>query len=194
MEQLTSSPQFRRRIVVIKRLLQMKYVLLVLLTVLLTVTVISLDFYYVVGKVFLEKLSEGDSIAIVKSASKLLALHFSIYIFIVLIVSVFISHRFAGPIFRLERISEAVSKGDLTVRAFFRTGDELFETAEYMNKMVDSLKEKIILERSQCSNLSGRIKVVSEQLQMAKTTPDGAVKELEAIGMEIKNISAEFKI
>jgi len=172
----------------------MKYVLLVFSSVLLTAIVISLDFYYVVGKALLNEVGDANFMAILKDASLLLGLHLSIYLVIVILVSVFVSHKFAGPIFRLERVSEAVAKGDLTVRAFFRKGDELFETAEYINQMVDSLRKKIGNEKTLSHRIAEELKEVSGKLQKGDITQKEAANQLRDLIVEVEHITSNFKL
>lgn len=187
-------PQFRRRIIVIKRVLQMKYVTLVFLSVLLTVTVVSLDIYYVIGKVFVKELRETDLSALFRNASGLLAVHLAVLLLAVIIISVFVSHKFAGPVFRLERIAESVGKGDLTVRASFREGDELFETAECMNRMIDSLKEKVGRETETALRTRRDLAALQEELKSGKLFIPDAVRRLEEICASLEKIGADFKL
>jgi len=54
----------------------------------------------------------------------------------------FISHRTAGPLYRLAKAMEKVGKGDLSVRVTFRKSDEVYEVAETFNQMVEGLKKR----------------------------------------------------
>jgi len=54
-------------------------------------------------------------------------------------ISLFFSHRIAGPIFRMEKNLEAIASGDLTVNTRFRGSDQLRVLGEEMNAMVRSL-------------------------------------------------------
>ena len=54
-------------------------------------------------------------------------------------ISVFYSHKIAGPIFRLERNMEQIGSGDLTVSTRLRGGDQLSLLADDLNSMVRSL-------------------------------------------------------
>lgn len=59
------------------------------------------------------------------------------------ILFVLFSHRIAGPIMRIERTFEEILHGDLTHRISLRHGDELKETADHMNTMLDGLQARI---------------------------------------------------
>jgi methyl-accepting chemotaxis protein len=185
---------FRRRIILIKRGLQMKYVILVFVTVLLTVSIVSLDVYYVVGKLLISHFGEENIVPIVHSASRLLWTHLSLYLLIVLLASVFVSHKFAGPIFRLERVSEAIAQGDLTVKVVFRDGDELFETAEYFNRMIEFLREKIQKDQNLSSRITANLNDLSVKLASGAISPKEASALLNDIIMEVRHIASDFKL
>ena len=59
----------------------------------------------------------------------------------------FVSHRTAGPLYRLGKAMEKVGKGDLSVKVKFRKDDELYEVAETFNQMVEGLKKRFGEER-----------------------------------------------
>ena len=189
------APQpFRRRIIIIKRSLQMNYVLLVFLSVLISVVLVSLDFYYVVGKLLVQKVGDQDLDLLARSAFGLLLQHFSIYALIVVIVSVFVSHKLAGPIFRLEQVAELVAKGDLSVRVHFRDGDELAETAAHVNRMIESLREKTARDRDLASRIAARLEEISGQLKSGAVSPQDAAARLAELTGEVRGIASDFKL
>lgn len=59
------------------------------------------------------------------------------------ILFVLFSHRIAGPILRIERTFEDALQGDLTQRIRLRQGDELKDTADQLNTMLDGLQARI---------------------------------------------------
>lgn len=58
-------------------------------------------------------------------------------------VTLFISHRIAGPMFRFEKDIDRISQGDLRVRINLRKKDQFSAMAESFNSMASSLHEKI---------------------------------------------------
>lgn len=56
---------------------------------------------------------------------------------------VLISHRIAGPIYRLEKDLERIAKGDFSLRINIRRNDELRSIAEGINRIVDKIEEKM---------------------------------------------------
>lgn len=59
------------------------------------------------------------------------------------LISVFFSHRIAGPIFRIEKSLELIGKGDLTVNTKFRGKDQLTGLADEINDMVRALNHSV---------------------------------------------------
>jgi methyl-accepting chemotaxis protein len=61
----------------------------------------------------------------------------------VLILTLFMSHRIAGPTWRMEQSAKAVGSGDLTLNVRLRRNDEMKPLADKMNSMVTGLKGKV---------------------------------------------------
>ena len=54
-----------------------------------------------------------------------------------------ISHRLAGPIYRLEKDLEHIAKGNFSIRIKFRKKDELKSIAEGINKILDEMEKRV---------------------------------------------------
>ena len=63
--------------------------------------------------------------------------------FFMVLIILFVSHKIAGPLFRLEKDINVISEGDLTYRVKLRKGDQLIELSEDVNQMTMSLNSKI---------------------------------------------------
>ena len=63
--------------------------------------------------------------------------------FLVVILSMFLTHRFAGPIFRFEKSIEEMTKGNLNFLIYLRAKDEGKELAEKINILIDMLSSNI---------------------------------------------------
>lgn len=59
---------------------------------------------------------------------------------LMLLAGIFISHRIAGPMYRIEKSAEAIRNGDLSVSFKTRKGDEMRGASSALEEMVDSLK------------------------------------------------------
>jgi methyl-accepting chemotaxis protein len=59
------------------------------------------------------------------------------------LVAVRLSHRIAGPVYRLRESMKQVGAGDLSLLIHLRVKDELQETKDEFNDMVSQLREKV---------------------------------------------------
>jgi HAMP domain-containing protein len=57
------------------------------------------------------------------------------------IIVIFISHRIAGPLYRLKMYMEKVENGDYSVKLNFRKNDAIHDIADGFNRMVQGIKE-----------------------------------------------------
>ncbi len=94
-------------------------------------------------------------------------------------VSVFFSHKIAGPIYRLEKNLEAVASGDLTVETRFRGKDELVGVASEINAMVREINGRV-------RSLGGGFAEIKKEADAL----DALLKE-EAPSYEALNVSIE---
>ncbi|MBN2453143.1 MAG: methyl-accepting chemotaxis protein [Candidatus Omnitrophica bacterium] len=76
---------------------------------------------------------------------------------LIFIAGIFISHKIAGPMYRIERSAEAIRDGDLSVSFRVRKGDEMKETAIMLENMVDSLQADFARIKAADSALVKRI-------------------------------------
>ncbi|MFA5275448.1 MAG: HAMP domain-containing protein [Candidatus Omnitrophota bacterium] len=61
-----------------------------------------------------------------------------------IIITLFISHRIAGPIYRLEQDIAEIDKGNLNLEIHVRANDELQDLAKSLNQMVKTIRTSII--------------------------------------------------
>lgn len=54
-----------------------------------------------------------------------------------------LSHRLAGPIYRLEKDLQDIAKGNFSMRIRFRKKDELKSIAEGINKILDEIEKRL---------------------------------------------------
>lgn len=58
-------------------------------------------------------------------------------------VTLYMSHRIGGPLFRLGKNLEAVGKGDVRLKVNLREGDQLVELAKQFNTMTEGLNHRV---------------------------------------------------
>ncbi|MBA3009307.1 MAG: methyl-accepting chemotaxis protein [Proteobacteria bacterium] len=62
---------------------------------------------------------------------------------VVIMVTLLVSHKIAGPMFRFEKDIDRISKGDLKSRISIRKGDQFKEVATSLNAMIESLNKNL---------------------------------------------------
>jgi methyl-accepting chemotaxis protein len=86
--------------------------------------------------------------------------------FVVVILSMLLTHRFAGPLFRFEKSIDEMMKGNLNFRIYLREKDEGKELAEKINILIDMLSSNI-----------KEMRRLSEEVNNKLTDADNSLKE-----------------
>ena len=186
---MAEAQKFQRRTVLVKRALQLKYIGMVFVSVLLASCIVGLDTYYTMARLVL---NDNPSLApALTQFNAIILIKLSLYLIIMLLISLYVSHRFAGPIYRFEKSAQIVSSGDLTHRVSLRTGDELLELQEEFNGMLASLQALVQKDRNLAARVAERLEAVSRKL------PDGASStrdELKSLQLELEHLTQSFKV
>lgn len=181
--------RFQRKTVLVKRALQLKYIGMVFLSVLVASMIVGGDVYYSLMRVMLTECpSVTDRVV---QFNTVLLVKIALYLGLMLLISLYVSHRFAGPIYRFEKSCQSLSSGDLTHRVSLRTGDELMELQEEFNGMAASLQALLQKDRNLAQRLSDRVEDITKRLP-----PDagGARDDLKALKLELDHLTKSFKI
>jgi len=136
--------KYKRRQYFIDKKLQMKYVILTLLLLL----IYSILFVIILFVPYMIPVELGSTIEERTTAARmLLALHKSVWpslgmvIIIMSGISIFITHKIAGPVYRFKKTLAEISAGNLEVKIRLRKNDDLQDLAEDINSVVDELRE-----------------------------------------------------
>jgi methyl-accepting chemotaxis protein len=100
-----------------------------------------------------------------------------------IIVTLFVSHKMAGPLFRFEKELKDIGEGDLTRRVILRKKDPVGDIAVCLNNMIAGLHDKILDIQTEV----GRI-LASASRQNA---PKGLIEELNGLQ---RKIGSNFKL
>jgi len=186
---MVEAQKFQRRTVLIKRALQLKYIGMVFVSVLLASLIVGGDIYYTMARMVL---AENPSMTpAVAQFNWIIMVKLLLYLGLMLMISLYVSHRFAGPIYRFEKSAQIVASGDLTHRVSLRTGDELLELQEEFNGMVASLQAMVQKDRNLAAHLAERLSVAMQKLPESSS---GAVDELKSLKMELDHLTQSFKV
>jgi methyl-accepting chemotaxis protein len=179
--------KFQRKTVLVKRALQLKYIAMVFLSVLVASMIVGGDIYYSMTRVLLTEcpsatdgVGQFNSVLLAKTA---------LYLGLMILISLYVSHRFAGPIYRFEQSAQEIGAGDLTHRVSLRTGDELMELQEEFNGMVAGLQVLVQKDRNLAQRVAQRLD------EIAKKIPDDAARaELKDLQVELAHLTKSFTV
>jgi len=137
----------RRKGYLIKSRLQSRYLRVILLAITLPTLLFSFCLYYLIFYLMAEQLGIPESIAynilpVLRKINIILLCGMPIIVFLLILWGLVISHRIAGPEYRLEKELEKIAQGDLSLRIKFRKKDELAGIARGINKVLDKIQGK----------------------------------------------------
>ena len=186
--------RFQRRTVLVKRTLQLKYAAVVFAAVLVTALIVGGDIYYTMIRFVQE--ADPSMMPLLSQVIRLGIVKLIIFLGIMGLVTLFVSHRWAGPIYRFERSAQVVSTGDLTHRVSLRTGDELMELQDEINAMIASLQRMVQKDRALLEHLGARIDETAKLLD-GGASPEQAARariELQSLRSELKHATRAFTV
>ncbi|MBR3632073.1 MAG: hypothetical protein IKN49_03300 [Elusimicrobiaceae bacterium] len=137
-------PQFKRRTIFIKKKLQLRYMALILISVLAGLLIMAYEMVFTLHDIFdhypvlLQPLYDHFPSIAYSFVYKIL-----VYIVFVVLISAILSHKMAGPVYRFEQTCKEIAKGDLSKRVHLRKGDQLMELQDEFNHMMDYLEAEI---------------------------------------------------
>lgn len=112
---------------------------------------------------------------------------------IFMVVSFWVTHRFAGPVYRLEQSLKQIASGDLGFQVRFRSGDDLQELAALVNQIIHQQAE--VLRTVQA--IHQRLLEIMGQVRSKTVAPEQLHQTLEQIQIQIEQIESllrQFKL
>ena len=100
-----------------------------------------------------------------------------------IIVTLFVSHKMAGPLFRFEKKLRNIGEGDLTTKVVVRKDDTIENMAGCLNNMTSGLHVKIL-------DIQTEVKHILESASR-QNAPEGLIEELNRLR---EKIGSNFKI
>jgi len=186
-----------RRTYLIKRAFQLRYALIISLFILLTVGISSVATYLAVFPYLSEKLAnvypQGRLITILRIANiKALSAEIIIIPFAAWF-SIIISHRIAGPWYRMEAILRKMAGGGVASEISLRKGDELQSLADSLNMVIRNLKDTSRENTVSAKAMDDLLNTVSQELQNQPVDPVRIKLHLAKMHEISKNLKESFK-
>ena len=128
-----------RRQYVVKKDLQLSILAETALLMFLVAVLVGLSVYLGIFRTLLFELS-GEKLTLVNRMISLrMVMWFLPTVFAIIILSIFLSHRIAGPIFVFQRVIRGIAKGEAVRKIHLRKNDRLKDLAEDLNTLIDHL-------------------------------------------------------
>jgi methyl-accepting chemotaxis protein len=192
---------YKRKIYIINKNLQLKYLFIIISMIAVSVLAVSFVTFYVIWDnvikefFFIPEAAKKLGDIIVRTSE--VAAGFTLLLLAIFgVAGIFLSHRVAGPLYRIERVAEEISKGNLDIKVQFRKSDELRTLADSLNNMIDGIKNIVTEDKKIISNLSS----VSEKLTLDVKKQKGlkndviiTIKRLNGIIHKLKQTTDRFK-
>jgi len=188
-----SNPAKKRKIILINKSFQMKFIASVLATIILFALCSAGLLYWLISG-DLESQSQaahfninnawerlGISILIGNVVAAIIAGIMAIY------VVLYISHKIVGPLYRFETICKKVAEGDLNTITRLRPNDQLQELADSFSSMVDKLRDKKVEKDTLTLELNSHIEKLKQEVNYTEEQLI-SIKKIELLLVSIKSL------
>jgi len=186
----TARPKFKRTQYLVQKKFQLKYVGLILALTFLTAALCSYVVYYTTMINLGEKLAnvypQGRLVSIVKMVNFRIILSVLLVSPLIAVIGILLSHKIAGPIFRMEEFLKNMAAGDLTSRLVLRKGDELMSVADGINSLSESLKGSLQNQKTQMDK-------VARELESLKGLARGKPQDTSKFGSAVDKLENELR-
>jgi HAMP domain-containing protein len=107
--------------------------------------------------------------------------------------SIYLTHRLAGPLFRIEQTARELIRGNLAIRIRLRKGDELHELAGLLNEVFNTLEQAFQEIRESEAHASEAISWIMDELKKQPLVNREMLNRLEIALKEEERIDEVLK-
>lgn len=192
---------FIRKRILIGRKLQFKYVGVILVAILASCTLIILTVYFSCWTSLVETDASIQTTAaigkILDNLNIMMLFELPILLILACFIGIVVSHKIAGPVYRLQKAAKDVARGDLTTSVSLRSDDELKNLSDAFNSVIENMQrlvskdKKLIFELSQITNnlyASLKDRKINEADALA------LIRKLNDLVGELKTLILQYKI
>lgn len=108
-----------------------------------------------------------------------------------IIVTLFVSHKIAGPLYRFKKVIQALGEGDFSSEFRIRRLDQLQDVADTLNKMIAKIRTELKALKDNFFSFKERLDNISEQEVVEHKR--SYLSELKRISGELSRIIQYFK-
>lgn len=181
-------PRFRRRTYLVKPGLQLGLSLQIFIYLAVYSIVLGFFIFY---PLYIEMYSATSLVEQERLAQVVLYLHKRLWIglfavsFLTGVHAVFTAHRVAGPVYRFEKMLEAMIQGDYSQRVAIRTKDELKDLEALLNRLSETLESGIASAALRRSSIVERLGMAKDSLSASPSDIENAKRLVEDMFREL---------
>lgn len=108
-----------------------------------------------------------------------------------IIVTLFVSHKIAGPLYRFKKVMQVLAEGDFSSEFHIRHLDQLQDVADTFNEMIRKIRQELGQLKHNLLTLKEKLSDISEH-EIAEHKRS-ALAELKRICEELNKVSRYFK-
>ena len=187
----------KRKTYYIEKDFQTKYILLTIFLLLTyTFAFIIIIFSPYILTLYLDFYSLSEK---TEAARALLILHSTVWpgiagiILLFGAVSIFITHKIAGPLYRLKKSLSVITEGNLDVKVKLRKGDDLKDLAEHVNMLVDAFRTFVNTVKVDYNLLSDYVLEIEREIKANVLTEESGRKIIKKVQDSRKNIETALE-
>ncbi len=187
---------FRRKKYFIKKSFQIKYAMMMIISLTIAVAVLVWSVYAEVGHMIVQTGDPGY-MQIMYAFNSLLMKQVPLLMLFVIFMGIFISHEIAGPICHLEKSAQILKDGDLTERIDLRKGDELKEIGMAFNTIAEGISKLVSEERDASIDIEQDLRHIASGLDKENISDEelkNIKKKIDEILPRIRAITRKFNI
>lgn len=170
--------------------LQYKIVIRILAVAMLGIVLVGGIIYLVIWNELTSSAYSSGNLSIIQVFDRVHKILFAVVPLAVALIfwlGLFISHRIAGPLVRLNNGMRGLSEGNWPKHPMkFRKGDEHHHLADGFNNMVEKVKSQVEGERKMMDTMLAEVESISVKLKQEKKTEQEMIKELSSLQEKIK--------
>ncbi len=103
-------------------------------------------------------------------------------------ITLFASHKIAGPLYRLERSTETIGNGDFTLETHLRKNDEISGIASALNEMTGKLRNKMIDIRNDLEEVKESSADIESAIKDKRLSEKELKKQITRLSNRIKSL------
>jgi methyl-accepting chemotaxis protein len=189
-------PVLRRKQYIIKKGLQFRYIGLVfglaLIASLVTGWTVFATGWHFLGEKLASVYPQGRLVYVLRATNLALIRNLLLISPLIFILGLLFSHRIAGPVYRIDKTLDDISKGNLGLKIRLREGDELVDLADTINNLTESFNKTVITDKDIVIKIE---KDLEEIKKLSSSQPCDCVKIetlINSLQQKSKELSASF--